>query len=266
MIAHTPGRVNRSSNIRRVNLSDSWADRQPKTVRVGAAEAVLADLRADIEAGELPIGTKLPAESALASRFGVSRSVVREALRSSTTLGLTETHTGKGTFVVADRVRADPVFGSYSAAELREARPHFEIPAAGFAAQRHSAAQLDALKDLVDRMDAESDPVEWVRLDGVFHLTIAEASGNTVFAAMVAEIRDALTEQSKALNKLSRRQQASGKEHRAILDAIASGSSEAAAAAMADHLRIVDDTVATLFTDPGAAAGARKPRRSGRGT
>ena len=235
-----------------MGLSDSWADRQPKTVRVGAAEAVLTDLRTDIESGELPVGTKLPAEAALAARYGVSRSVVREALRSSTALGLTETHTGKGTFVIADRAKSDLTFGTYSASELREARPHIEVPAAGLAALRRTDEQLARLRDLVDSMDAETDPAAWVRLDATFHLTISEASGNKVFAAVFGEIRDALRQQSTAINTLPQRQQTSGIEHRAIVDAIAGGSYEAAANAMADHLRIVDDSlVALLSSRPG---------------
>ncbi|MFI7664842.1 FadR/GntR family transcriptional regulator [Nocardia sp. NPDC049526] len=234
-----------------MNLSDSWAGRQPKTMRIGAAEAVLADLRTDIESGELPVGTKLPAESALAVRYGVSRTVIREALRSSTTLGLTETHTGKGTFVIADRVRSNPVFGSYSAAELREARPHIEVPAAGFAALRRTEDQLARLRLLVDRMRHEQNPAEWVLLDSAFHLAVAEASGNTVFAAVVSEIRDAMAQQSRAINRLTTRQQASDVEHHAIVEAIAGRSYDAAASAMAQHLQIVEDTVATMFTGAG---------------
>ena len=231
-----------------MNLSDSWADRQPKTVRVGAAEAVLTDLRGDIESGELPVGTKLPAESALAARYGVSRSVIREALRSSTALGLTETHTGKGTFVVSARVVAEPVFGTYSAAELREARPHIEIPAAGLAAQRRTPAQLRRLQQLIDEMDREPDPAEWVRLDGAFHQAISEASGNKVFASVVSEIRGALAAQSQALNRVAQRQHASGIEHRRIVEAIATGSAQDASDAMAEHLRIVEDSVAAMFS------------------
>lgn len=235
-----------------MNLSDSWADRQPTATRVGAAEAVLADLRAAIESGELPVGTKLPAEATLAARYGVSRSVVRESLRSSTALGFTETHTGKGTFVISDKPRADPMFGGYSSVALREARPHIEVPAAGFAALRRTDEQLATLRRLVEEMDAEADPATWVHLDGSFHLAIAQASGNGVFAAVVGEIRDALAQQSKLLNERSHRQEASGAEHRAIVDAIAAGSYDTAAQAMSDHLRIVEDTVVALFPDAGA--------------
>lgn len=230
-----------------MSLSDSWTDRQPRISRMGAAEAVLADLRTSIEEKDLSVGAKLPSEAALASRYGVSRSVVREALRSTNALGLTETLTGRGTFVVADRVRSEPVFGRFTVQALREARPHIEVPAAGLAALRRTEEQLERLRALVSGMDVVNDPSEWVRLDGEFHLCIAQSSGNVVFASVVDDIREALTEQSKMLNTVPRRKEASSVEHRAIVDAIAEGSAERASAAMAEHLKIVEDAVTRLL-------------------
>lgn len=231
-----------------MNLSDSWTDRQPRIARMGAAEAVLADLRASIEEKDLPVGSKLPSEAALASRYGVSRSVVREALRSTNALGLTETQTGRGTFIVADRAHSEPVFGRYTAQALREARPHIEVPAAGLAAIRRTDQQLERLRALLSGMDVVEDPSEWVRLDGEFHLCIAQSSGNVVFAAVVDDIREALSQQSKMLNTLPRRREENGVEHRAIVDAIAAGSAEQASAAMAEHLRIVEGALAHLIS------------------
>ncbi|MGK2880479.1 MAG: FadR/GntR family transcriptional regulator [Mycobacterium sp.] len=230
-----------------MSLSDSWTDRQPRAARMGAAEAVLADLRSAVEEKDLPVGTKLPAEAALATRYGVSRSVIREALRSTNALGLTETRTGRGTFVVADRIRSEPVFGRYTVQALREARPHIEVPAAGLAALRRTDEQLGRLRALVSGMDVVEDPSEWVRLDGEFHLCIAQSSGNVVFASVVDDIREALSEQSKMLNTAPGRREASGAEHKAIVAAIADGSAEQASAAMAEHLRIVEDAVTALL-------------------
>lgn len=214
---------------------------------MGAAEAVLADLRTSIEDKDLPVGTKLPAEAALASRYGVSRSVIREALRSTNALGLTETRTGLGTYVVADRAHAEPLAGRFTVQALREARPHIEVPAAGLAALRRTDEQLERMRALVAAMDVVNDPTEWVRLDGEFHLCIAQSSGNAVFASVVGDLREALSEQSKMLNTMPHRKEASADEHRAILEAIAEGSENRACAAMATHLRIVEDAVTTLL-------------------
>src|SRR5690625_7641232 len=83
-----------------MNLSDSWTPRQPVLSRTSAAVEVFNSIRQGIESGEIPIGSKLGSEASLAASFGVSRSVIREALRSSASLGLTKTETGRGTFEI----------------------------------------------------------------------------------------------------------------------------------------------------------------------
>jgi GntR family transcriptional regulator, transcriptional repressor for pyruvate dehydrogenase complex len=215
-------------------------------VRRNAAESVFDDLCAAIESGELPIGVKLPPEAALAERYGVSRSVIREALRSCQTLGLTATRTGSGTIVVSSHASV-PHYGKFSARDLIEARPYIEVPAAGWAARRRTETQLAHRTGLVDEMHGETDPVRWVKLDSQFHLGIARASGNEVFATVVAAIRDALSEQSRLLNaSISRRRAASNLEHRKILDAIASGDFADASDSMRQHLDKVEDAVNKL--------------------
>ena len=221
------------------------ADRRP-IARLSAAEAVLADLRSEIESGTVPVGSRLPSEAALAARYGVSRSVVREALRSCASLGLTETHTGKGTFVVSGRVSGDLVLGRYSARDLMEARPHIEIPAAGLAAVRRTDEDLATLKGIVADMAVEDDPAAWVGLDATFHGFIARASGNKVFETVVTDLRDALTHQSETLNLMADRQRASDVEHQKILAAIEAGSAERASQAMAEHLEAVGRALGSL--------------------
>jgi DNA-binding FadR family transcriptional regulator len=222
-----------------VNLSDSWTAGQ-RIVRVSAAEAVFSSLRKAIEDGRLAVGARLSSEAVLAQQYGVSRSVIREALRSCASLGLTETRTGKGTFVVADRVGGDLALGQYSARELTEARPHIEVPAAGLAAQRRSDDELQLLRDIVAAMVREADPQAWVALDATFHAAIARMSGNRVFEKVVADIRDAMANQSETLNMVAGRKGDSDTEHGEILAAIEAGSPEQASAAMSRHLAAVD--------------------------
>lgn len=196
-------------------------------------------IRQDIESGRLTVGTKLSSEATLSQQYGVSRSVIREALRSCTALGLTVTKTGRGTFVVANKVANDLTLGQYSARDLTEARPHIEVPAAGLAAERRNDDELETLRHIVAAMATETDPESWVALDSSFHAAIARASGNKVFASVVADIRDALAHQSETLNMVADRQHASDVEHQEILAAIEAGSAEKARAAMARHLQAV---------------------------
>ncbi|WP_427135528.1 FadR/GntR family transcriptional regulator [Pseudarthrobacter sp. S9] len=229
-----------------MNLSDSRTAGQP-LARLSAAEAVFNELRSAIESGRLEVGAKLSSEATLAQEYGVSRSVIREALRSCTALGLTVTKTGRGTFVVADRVAKDLVLGHYSALELTEARPHIEVPAAGLAAERRTPEELAAMRDIVAAMAAEDDPEAWVGLDSSFHAAIARASRNKVFENVVADIREALAHQSETLNVVADRQHASDKEHQRILQAIESGSAAEACAAMSEHLHAVGVAVDSIL-------------------
>ncbi|MCT9868198.1 FadR/GntR family transcriptional regulator [Paenarthrobacter aurescens] len=228
------------------NLLDSWTVGQGAVVRVGAAEGVLAALRSAIESGQIPVGTKLEAEAALAQRFGVSRTMVREALRSLSSLGLTATHTGKGTFVVADRAVKDLRLGKYSAQQLLEARPHIEIPAAGLAAQRRTIEELDRLREILEAMEHEEELSQWVVLNSEFHASIARASGNGVFATMQEDIDDAMAKQSNTLNQVVDRRKESGAEHAAIFAAIERGSADDATRAMELHLQGVEVALASV--------------------
>ncbi len=213
---------------------------------MSAMEAVLAHLRQLIERGDYPVGAKLPSEASLSREFEVSRSVIREALRGLQALGMTESKTGKGTFVTATGPAENPTFGPYSARDLIEVRRHVEIPVAGYAAVRRSQDDLDLLGHLLDRMDAETDNTAWVALDSLFHITIAQASGNPVFGKVIEEIRDALARQSAFLNQLGGRRAQSNAEHRAIVTAIERGSEDQAVEAMTAHLTHVEATLTSI--------------------
>lgn len=211
--------------------------------RVSAAEATFQALLSLIASDGVAVGDRLPGEVELAKRFGVSRAILREALGACATLGLTETLTGSGTYVRAKSPRPKLTFGGYSAVDLIEARPHIEIPAAGYAAERRTPEQLDRMRSLVDRMRHAADLRTWVRLDGDLHRLIAEASGNPVLAAMVDSLRHALDPQSEFLNITKARQSSSDEEHAQIVEAIASGSAETAREMLARHLSQVAEAL-----------------------
>ncbi|KIF02297.1 GntR family transcriptional regulator [Streptomyces sp. RSD-27] len=208
-------------------------------------EAVFGHLRSAIEHGEYVVGDKLPSEAELCRTLEVSRPVLREALRALQAMGLTVSKSGKGTFVVANTVE-DPTFGDYAASDLLEVRRHVEIPVAGYAALRRTPEDLDHLSHLLERMERETDTTAWVAMDTVFHLAVAEASGNPVFRRVIEEIRDALARQSTFLNELGGRREQSNCEHRAILEALADGSEHDAVEAMSHHLLRVETTLTDI--------------------
>lgn len=233
----------------------SWTAGLHSLTRVTAADAVLNDLRQAIERGDVAIGLRLPSETSLAHSYAVSRSVVREALRSCASLGLTKTLTGKGTFVVADRVVDDhftidetPVApkrlpdyvaaGDVSRRDQIDSRPCIEIPAARWAAERRSTEQLSTLQDIVARMLCTDDLSKWIALNRHFHAVVAQASDNRVFQNVLTQMRDACVGEVFAVS--THRKAESDAEHRRIQQAIRVRSAPAADAAMADHLASVD--------------------------
>ncbi|MGB4777724.1 FadR/GntR family transcriptional regulator [Microbacterium sp.] len=227
------------------NLSDSWAA-SPSGERVGAVAYVMRDLRDAINSGVARVGDRLPSEHALAARYGVSRTVVREVLRVLETQGLTVTRSGRGTFIAARETVEQLRFGDYSAADLMEARPHIEVAAAGLAAVRRSDAQVESLQDLHEKMEAATDAEEWVRLDAALHVAIAAASGNPVFADVLDRIRSALASQSSLVDLSPGRRAAADAEHRAVIAAISRGSVAEAEDTMQFHLDQVKEVLLSM--------------------
>jgi GntR family transcriptional repressor for pyruvate dehydrogenase complex len=157
------------------------------TVKVARAYEQLADLlRERITSGDLRKGDRLPSESALAEQAGVSRSTVREALRTLEQAGLI-TRASPRVMVVAG-LDEDPAFRelrhelrrrNVTFHHLHEALLSLEPELARFAALRADASDVAALRELIVAQEDNLDHFkEWSRLDVEFHFAIAEMSAN----------------------------------------------------------------------------------------
>jgi DNA-binding FadR family transcriptional regulator len=221
--------------------------------RRSAADEVRGQLQTMIESGVLKVNGRLPSEAELAQQFGVSRPVIREALRGLQALGLTESLTGRGTFVASKVAKLTLSFGQYSSADLNEVRRCVEMPAASLAASRRTQEHIDEMQRILDAHDRATSTDERVRLDGQFHCAIARATGNMLFLRLVEDLREILQEQSLAVSALPHRRLAAASEHRAIFDAIVRGDAEGAAAAVTTHLGEVEIAINQLTSqrDPG---------------
>ncbi len=203
---------------------------------------VAAELRDDIREHH-EIGDKLPTEAALAERFGVSRTVIREAVATLRTEGVLETRQGSGIFVA--RTRAEPVFRlTRSAAweqhlrSILELRLGLEVAAAGLAAVYRTERDLEVLDEALNAM---ATPEMRRSGDLRFHTALAAASRNEHYARLLplltreisALIREAHSD--KGLYRLPPSETLVA-EHRRIYDAIRMGNSQAARTAMETHL------------------------------
>lgn len=226
-------------------LTDSATARRPRTLALGVVEA-LSDRIRD---GRLAPGTKLPTEAEVMAEFGVSRTVVREALSKLQAGGLVETRHGVGTFVVgpgdasAFRIEPQQLATLRDVIAVLELRIGVETEAAGLAAQRRSEANLAAMRRAIaDFAQAVEEGRDAVAADFQLHTEIARATQNEHFAGLMATlgariIPRARLDPAEAIDpqrqSYLRRVNA---EHESIVDAIAAQDVEAARAAMRTHL------------------------------
>jgi GntR family transcriptional regulator, transcriptional repressor for pyruvate dehydrogenase complex len=172
----------------------------PKLSRGTLAEQVTDNLLTYIEAQHLKPGDLLPSETSLATSFGVSRPVIREALKNLEGKGIIEIVNGKGAIVKP--IDSDPLRLFFQRAmqierstiiELMEVRKGVEVEAAILAASRRQPKDLEAIEKTVHAMRQYlHDQEEYTRLDVQFHLMIAKASHNDMIVYLVESIRDAL--------------------------------------------------------------------------
>lgn len=120
------------------------------------SQRVAEELRSRIAAGEWPVGTKIPPEPELVEALGVSRSTVREAVRSLAQVRMLETRPGDGTYVRADNPLQFPLLDRIARAQVRdvlEIRTMLEEHAARLAAQRCTPDGARRLRDLLAGID-----------------------------------------------------------------------------------------------------------------
>ena len=223
---------------------DARVERKPKL-----SERVVAVLRSQMLSGEIAPGRKLPTENQLTETFGVSRTVIREAIATLAADGLVESRQGAGVFA---REHPAFAFGSITidmgnklsqAINVLEVRMGIEIESAGLAAQRRNTSQEARIQEAFfefDRLLQQGEPTG--KADFAFHREIASATNNPFYV----EILDALGDRTIPCDRSSpwysvevlSHEYLTGlqREHLSILKAISDGNVEAARDAMRAHL------------------------------
>ncbi|HEY3562478.1 MAG TPA: FCD domain-containing protein [Kribbella sp.] len=217
-------------------------------------ELVLHRVEADLAAGRLRIGGRLPGERALAEQLGISRPSVREAVRVLEAMGVVRTATGSGPEAGAVIV-AEPVSPLTAVLRLHLATNHLpmgdvvetrlllESWSAREAATRElGAGELKVAEELLDRMDDGTlSPEEFHLLDAEFHVALSGLAGNVLIAAAMASLRSAIHGYVLAAvpNLPDWEATAVGlrSEHRAILAAVRAGEPERAGELVTAHIR-----------------------------
>jgi DNA-binding FadR family transcriptional regulator len=217
--------------------------------RGGLVQEVVQYLQQQIQSGQLKPGDKLPTESAVMSDMGVSRTVVREAISRLQASGQVETRHGIGTFVLEAptthnfRIAEQDMATIDDVIAVLELRISLETEAAGLAAQRATPEQLtamaSALHGFATAMQNQSDAVP---SDFLFHMEIAQATGNRHFAELMTYLGTHIIPRTriKTADQAPEGRQAYLQrvhgEHESIFNAIRNHDPEAARAAMRIHL------------------------------
>jgi GntR family transcriptional repressor for pyruvate dehydrogenase complex len=219
------------------------------------ADEVIARLRGLILEGTLKAGDKLPAERELAERFGVGRSVVREALYKLEFFGLLQTKPQSGTVVVdltsgglSSFVSNVLSLAAPDTFDVVEARMLLEVSVAQLAAERADDKAIERIRSAYEQHKRmiEEDRENSIEIDLLFHIRIAEATGNMALQSLISVLAPGMVAQTKAGSALqpatsAMRAPNTCQEHEAILHAIETRDPEAAASAMRKHMMATKD-------------------------
>jgi DNA-binding FadR family transcriptional regulator len=207
---------------------------------------VASSISREIAQGRLKPGDQLPTEQALATTFGVSRNVVREAIARLRSEGRIWSQQGRGAFVADTAnntvltIDHDVLQQGNAFHSLFELRGILEVEAAALAARRRTDEDIAAMKQVLETMIAAPyGSVTWLKTDVEFHKTIAVATGNPYMVQFLTFVSERVRDSILAAGNRQRSDDMASitlGEHRRILTAIEAGDPEAAQLAMQEHL------------------------------
>lgn len=220
-----------------------------RTILSKSVEDAIADA---IQFKKIGIGAKLPSEMDLCEQFGVSRTVVREALQALKSRGLITITKGKGIFVrkFSGKDAADPLHFYLSmnlerdyVMDIVHARQILEPSIVALASKHRTQADIDRMTDDIELLKTCDDKFsELSRIDTQFHVDIAKSSGNSLMPLLLEPIHRLIPEiKSTVYATINEARESALLWHQRILDGIVDADSEAARQAMIEHLKIAED-------------------------
>lgn len=227
-----------------------WQSVGARSASVGSS--VAARLEELVRRGDLPDGSRLPAERELAQLLAVSRTSVREAIRELWLKGLVDRRQGRATYVIAggpdrnaflsrlyDRLDTQDL----TVLQVMDYRAALEPAIAARAAERATQRDDERLEQILAEMQVVSSGRRAAELDASFHYAVAQATQNPLLGEVVEFSSSWLEMTRQEALQGSRRRAVSMASHRALLRAIVARDPGAAAAAMAQHVREVSSYV-----------------------
>jgi GntR family transcriptional repressor for pyruvate dehydrogenase complex len=155
-----------------------------------------------IVGGQLQPGDRLPSEKELCARLGVSKTVIREAVRSLAAKGLLDVRAGSGTYVLemGEEIVSKPISlllrtHAIQPRHIDEVRQALDVRIAALAAEHARQANIDAMEGAIQKLQAPGLTAnEFAAADLEFHHALATASGNPLFSMLSSSLNDVMKE------------------------------------------------------------------------
>ncbi len=217
-------------------------------------KVVIEQIKDMIKTGQLKKGDKLPPERELVEQLQVSRTSIREALRSLEILGLIESRQGEGNFIrksfhqsLLEPLSIMFMLQESSPQEVLELRRVLETETASLAAKRINEEKLNELYEIINTFKYTTDEKLNTELDQKFHYKITEASENfllinilnTISAIIDSFISDA---RFRIMENRDNRETLI-KQHEAVYSALSEHNPNSAAEEMKKHLEFINKTI-----------------------
>ena len=203
--------------------------------------------------GHLQPGDRLPPERELARQFGVSRTVIREAVRALVAKSLLEVQPGSGTIVrspTPESVAASMTLLLRTAQpeadydKVHEVRRLLEVEIAGLAAERRTAEDLEELETILrESSETQDDPDYFPECDVAFHAALAQSTHNELFPLLLDSMVDIMVEVRQLGFQVPGMPARALRHHQAVFEQVRAGESDEARQAMREHLIESEDTM-----------------------
>ena len=214
------------------------------------SEKIIAQISDALVSGELKPGDRLPPERELAEQFGVSRTVIRDAVKTLAGRGILHVKHGAGIFVTTSEENAIGRLGALSdilplqgvsLRDLFEIRKVLEAEGAEWAARRRNDYHLKRLRGILEDAYRNSENIEVLsERDAQFHVAIAEASQNLVLVRVMLILLDLLAQSRRESLSIPGRAKLSLKDYERIVEEIEAQRHEGARETMLEHLTSVE--------------------------
>lgn len=214
----------------------STSHRQPLAVEV------TAKLRQVIHSGEWPLDQRIPSETELMQRLGVSRGTLREAIKALAHGGMLEVRRGDGTYVRATSEMsgaARRMYQDHTDEHVLEVRLGLDTQAARLAARNATADDVSALRALLTAREIAWNAADfegWARADWDFHVRVAQASGNPLLLELYSSFGDIFHHDLLRQHRRGRLDGLSPAGHGELVDAIEAHNGDAAVASVNRNL------------------------------